>query len=131
MFKYLVAFVLLMHGLAHITGVLGTFSSGEQAFPDKAWLLGGEVTPRTPLGKAWSLVWVVAMFGMVVAGAGLALGQAWWPRVAAGASAASLVAIVPWLTVVPPGAYAGTLLNVAIIGIVLSPWASQVAKALT
>lgn len=130
MFKYLVAFLLFMHGLAHITGLIGTFGSGDQAFPDRPWLLAGGITPRTTVGRAWTLAWGVALLGLVTAGVSLALGQAWWPRVAVGAAAASLLAIVPWLTVVPPGAYAGTLFDVAILAILLSPWADRVAGAL-
>ena len=37
--KYLLAFLLVMHGLAHVTGLVGAFSSGEQAFAINLFVL--------------------------------------------------------------------------------------------
>jgi hypothetical protein len=129
MLKYVFAFLLIMHGLAHITGILGTFVSGEQAFSNEPWIFSRDITVQSTLGKAWSLVWLLALIALVGTGIGLLFGQEWWPSLAVAAAAISLVAIIPWLRVVPPGAYAGALLDAAIVVVLLTPWANRVVAA--
>ena len=128
--KYLLAFLLVMHGLAHVTGLVGAFSSGEQAFEDKPWIFSQGVTARGPVGKAWALLWLLAALGLAGAGLGLALGWSGWPTLAVVAAVLSLVAIVPWLRVVPPGAWAGALLDLLIVVALLPPWAARIVEFL-
>jgi hypothetical protein len=128
--KYLLAFLLVMHGLAHVTGLVGAFSSGEQAFEDAPWLFSAGVTARGPVGKAWALLWLLAALGLAGSGAGLALGWSGWPTLAVVAAVLSLVAIVPWVRVVPPGAWAGASLDLALVVGLLSPWADRIVELL-
>jgi hypothetical protein len=130
MLKYLVAFVLIMDGLAHVTGFFGFWTSGPRAFGDQAWLFSKNVTARSAVGKAFGLLWLVALIGLVGAGLGLLFGQAWWPSLAVAAAVVSLVAILPWVRVLPPGAWAGALLDLLIIVALLSPWADRLLEAL-
>jgi hypothetical protein len=133
--KYAVAFLLIMHGLAHVTGILGAWASGEQGFQDEAWILSRGITARSMVGQVWSLLWLVALIGFVGAGIGILLGSGaastpWWPALTTTAAAVSLAAIVPWLRVVPPGAWAGALLDLVILVALLPPWSDQVVAAL-
>jgi hypothetical protein len=128
--KYLIAFLLIMHGLAHVTGLMGAFSSGEQAFEDRPWIFSQGVTARGLVGKAWALCWLLAAIGLVTAGVGLLFGWSWWLELASVAAMLSLVAIVPWLRVVPPGAWAGGLLDLCLIVALLAPWTAQIVEAL-
>jgi hypothetical protein len=128
--KYVLAFLLVMHGLAHVTGLVGAFSSGEQAFADAPWIFSQGITAQGPVGKAWALLWLLAALGLAGAGLGLALGWRGWPTLAVVAAALSLVAILPWLRVVPPGAWAGASLDLLIVAALLSPWADRVAEFL-
>jgi hypothetical protein len=130
MLKYLIAFLLVMHGLAHVTGLLGLWTSGSQAFADAPWIFPGGITPRSVVGRAWGLLWLAAAIGLIGAGLGMLFAQAWWPSLAVAAAGVSLIAIVPWLRVVPPGAWAGALLDLLIVVVLLSPWAELVVKAL-
>jgi hypothetical protein len=130
MLKYLVAFVLIMHGLAHVTGFLGFWTSGLRAFGDQAWLFSKNITARSAVGKTFGLLWLVALVGLVGAGLGLLFDQAWWPSLAVAAAVVSLVAILPWVRVIPPGAWAGALLDLLIIVALLSPWADRLLEAL-
>jgi hypothetical protein len=130
MWKVALGFLLVMHGLAHVTGVVGAFASGEQAFEDRAWLFSQGVTARGTMGRAWSALWLTALGGWVAAGVGVALGKDWWPTIAVAAAGASLAAIVPWLRVVPPGAWAGAALDAAVVAALASPWADRVVAAL-
>lgn len=133
--KYVVAFLLVMHGLAHVTGILGAWASGEQGFQDEAWIFSRGVTGRSAMGQVWSLLWLVALIGFVGGGLGLLFGSGtestpWWPTLAIAAAAVSLVAIVPWLRVVPPGAWAGALFDLLILVALLSPWSDRIVAAL-
>jgi hypothetical protein len=130
MWKILVAILLIVHGLAHITGPLGFWTTGPQAFAEKAWLFSKGVTPHSLVGWAFGLVWLVAVLGFVGAGLGLLLGQEWWPTLALAAAGVSLVAIVPWVRVVPPGALAGACLDLVILAALLLPWGTRLVKAL-
>jgi hypothetical protein len=75
-------------------------------------------------------LWLVALVGLVGAGLGLLFGQAWWPSLAVAAAVVSLVAILPWVRLVPPGAWAGALLDLLIIVALLSPWADRLLEVL-
>lgn len=130
MLKVVFAFLLVMHGLAHITGLLGHWTSGPSGFPDGPWLFSTGVTARSAVGRAWGLLWLLALVGLVGAGLGLGFKQAWWPSLALAAAVVSLVAIVPWLKVVPPGAWAGALLDLLIVLALVSPWAERIVEAL-
>jgi hypothetical protein len=130
MWKYLLACLMVMHGLAHVTGIIGAFGSGSQAFEDQPWIFSQGITAQGAVGKAWSLVWLVALAGLGAAGVGLLSGQDWWPTLAVAAAIASFVAIVPWVRVVPPGAWAGALLDLAIVAVLASPWADRFVEAL-
>jgi len=130
MWKYLFVFLLIMHGLAHMTGPLGLWSSGPQAFAEKAWLSSRGVTPHSAVGWAFGLLWLVAVPAFVGAGLGLLFGQEWWPTLALAAAAVSLVAIVPWVRVVPPGAWAGACFDLVILEALLLPWGTRIVAAL-
>lgn len=129
MLRYVFAVLAIMHGLAHVTGILGTFTSGEQSFRDDPWIFSPAVTALSAAGKAWSFVWLIALLAFLATGLGLLLGQVWWPKLAIAAAAVSALAIVPWLRVVPPGAYAGALLDMVIILALLTPWADRLVAA--
>jgi hypothetical protein len=131
MWKYLFAFLLIMHGLAHIAGPLGFWTSGPQAFAEKPWLFSKGVTPRSAIGSTFGLLWLVAALGLVGAGLGLLFGQAWWPTLALAAAVASVLAIVPWVRVVPPGAWGGACFDLVILSTLLLPWGSRVVEALS
>jgi hypothetical protein len=131
MWKYLFAFLLIMHGLAHIAGPLGFWSSGPQAFAEKPWIFSRGLTPGSTTGRAFGVLWIVAIAGLAGAGVGLLTGQGWWPTLALVAAAISLAAIVPWVRVVPPGAWAGACLDLVILTALLMPWGNRVVEALS
>lgn len=131
MWKYLFAFLLIMHGLAHVAGPLGFWTSGAQAFAEKPWLFSKGITPQSAVGWVFGLLWVVAALGLAGAGLGLLFGQDWWPTLALVGAAVSLVAIVPWARVVPPGAWAGACFDVVILAALLLPWGDRLVGVLS
>lgn len=58
MFRYLVAFVLIMHGLAHLSGFLEAWTP-VQAFATRPWLFSEGVTMHTVVGRVFGLLWLV------------------------------------------------------------------------
>jgi hypothetical protein len=111
----------VLHGLAHTVGILGTWTRVDVGFRDEPWLLPGRVRLRSPIGYAFGAVWLVALIGWVVAGAGAIAGTEWWPALAVGSAVVSLAAMVPWWGAMPPGVRLGVLANVVVVVALLSP----------
>lgn len=130
MWKVLFVFLLIMHGLAHATGPIGFWTSGSQAFAEKPWLFSRGIIPHSTIGWIFGLLWLVAAIGLIGAGLGLLFGQDWWPTIALLAASVSLVGIVPWVSVVPPGAWAGVCFDLLIIAGLLLPWTHRIVTAL-
>ena len=80
--RYLVAFALFIHGLAHLSGFFAAWTRADVGYPAKPWLFSKNVTLKSPLGKVFGLLWPVAALALVAGGVGLALGQGWWPGAA-------------------------------------------------
>jgi hypothetical protein len=131
MLKYLVVLVLLAHGIGHVMGFLAAWTSLPMGFTARPWLLSGDVTVQSAIGRAFGLLWLVAMVGTVGAALGLLSGQGWWTPMAIAASVISLVAILPWWNTVTPGSRLwATLVDLAIIGALAGPWRDRILEAL-
>ena len=124
--RIFLAFVIAMHGLAHFSGVAAAWSRADAGFQNNPWLFSRAVTLKSPLGRFFGLVWLLA--ALVLAGAGLALvfAPAAWPGLPVAGALLSLLAILPWWRSVPPGAKAGALLDLLILAALLPPWGEQV-----
>ena len=125
--KYVILLALLMHGIGHVIGFLGAWTSVPVGTNANPWLLGGGVTLQSPLGKVFGLVWLAALVLFVAAVVGILTGQGWWPTVTVIAAVVSLVAIVPFWRAVPSGAqFGGTLFDIVILLALLPGWKDQV-----
>jgi len=108
---YLIGVVFIMHGLAHLSGMMAAFTARDVGFSDKPWLFSTGATLRSPIGQLFGLVWLAAAIALV-------------------GSILSLIAIVPWWNTVVPGARAGAAFDgLMLIGLV-APWSEQVMAAL-
>lgn len=115
MIRILFAVPLIVHGLAHISGFIASWTSLDVGYADRSWLFSADVTLDSPVGKAFGLLWLAAAVGLAGSGVGLLLRQEWWPTVAVLAAAISLVVIVPWGRTVPPGARVGAAFDMLVI----------------
>jgi hypothetical protein len=124
--KILIGVVILMHGLAHFSGVGAAFAKTGAGFRDEPWLFSQNVFHRGAIGKLWAVFWLAAAVLLVTSAIGLMLGKGWWPTFAIVGAAVSLLAVVPWWKAVFPGARMGALLDVAILVALLGPWSEQI-----
>ena len=126
--KYIVVLVLLGHGAGHVMGFLAAWTKLPMGFVDRSWVFGGDVKIQTAIGRAFGLVWLVALVGFIGAGLGLLLRQEWWSALAIASSVTSIVAVVPWWNAVTPSARSWSLLvDVAVLVALLGPWRAQIA----
>jgi hypothetical protein len=122
MFHYIIAFILIVHGLGHVMGFLESWTTIPAGFSDRPWLLPGNITIESGVGRAFGLLWLIALAGFVGAGLGLLFSQSWWPALAAASAAISLVVILPWWPTVTPGSRLGATLIDLFIFIWLAFW---------
>jgi hypothetical protein len=131
MIRWLIVIAMLMHGVGHIMFFLEAFTEQAMEFSAQPWLLPGGFTVDSPVGKAFALLWLLAMLGFMAAAVGLLLRQAWWPTLAVAAAVISLVVLLPWWNVITPSSRVWVLLaDVVIIVAFGLPWKAQVIEAL-
>jgi hypothetical protein len=88
-------FFLVLHGLAHSPGVLGSWKLAtfeEVSYRPNILLEDASEWVVALLG----VVWLIAGAAFIIAGLGLLLRAVWWPRVATLAVVASLVVTTLW-----------------------------------
>jgi hypothetical protein len=116
-----------MHGLANLSGVLAPWKQTSLGFSDSHWLLSSGGTTHSTTGRLYSFVWLISSVCLVAASAGLILYQDWWLPVAISGLLFSLISIVPWWNVVPPGARFGAIFDAITLAILTSPLGQQIA----
>lgn len=129
--KYIVAVVIIAHGIGHVMGFLAAWTDVPMGFTDSPWVLSQDVSVQGPVGRAFGLLWLVALIGFAGAGLGLLAGQDWWRWLAVAASVVSIVVILPWWNTVNPSARTWALLVDLIVLVALVPgWGEQVVQSL-
>jgi len=126
--QYVAALMLLGHGVGHTVGILPAWFSIDVGGESKPWILPGGYMMDSIAGKAWGIIWLVAMILFVVSSAGVFMDEVWWRQWAIIGSAVSIVAIVPWWNSVVVGARLGVALDVAIILVLLLPWGDTITN---
>ncbi len=110
MYAYLIAAFLVLHGLIHGIGLATAFTDAE--------IEGFSGAPTFDVGAAlpaFSLLWGVALAGMLAAAAGVALGQPWWRPVALVAAVVSMIAVTVWWQDARFGALANAVVVIAVV----------------
>jgi hypothetical protein len=130
MLHYLLAFVLIMHGLGHAMGFIAAWTPGvDVGFTGAPSILWSGAMVESAVGKAFGLLWLVALIASVGAGYGLLFGHEWWRALAIASAFISLAAIIPWLNSVPPGAkFGGVLVDLLILVVLLLPWGEHITR---
>ncbi len=128
MLRFLLAAPLIVHGLAHLSGFLASWTANDGGFTDRPWIISTSISVHDPVGRMFGILWLIAMIGFVGSGVGLVLRQAWWPTLAMAAVLLSLLVIVPWWHSVPPGAKIGAAFDLLVLAVLLLPLRESVLE---
>ena len=115
-FRILVALMLLMHGLSHILWFMASWTSVRTGVGDGPWVLPGNITIRSPIGKALGLLALIVVTVFATASLMLLAGLPNWRGIANIGVFLSYGAVVPWLRQ-SPGSWGPTsvLANIIIM----------------
>jgi hypothetical protein len=126
--RYLIALVLLAHGIGHTIGIMQTLrlTTVNPGWNGDSWLLTG-IAGSTVTNAVGIALWTAAMLGFVLA-AGVVVGWLpadWWRPLAIGASLCSLAGILLFPAAFPTFSTIGALVvDVVVLGaVVWSQWA--------
>jgi hypothetical protein len=126
MTRMILAAPLILHGIAHISGFISSWTSNDAGFSKRPWILSSRVALNDPLGRAFVLIWLAAMVSLAGAGLGLIFRQGWWPSLTIIGAVLSFVVIIPWWNTVPPGAKFGAAFDLLVIFLLLLPLKSRI-----
>lgn len=129
-FRILVVIVLAVHGIGHIIWFLAAWTGYSAGVRDGRWILPGNVTIRSPLGKVWGILALLAMTLFVAAALAL-LGQvASWRQLAYVGALLSSVTVVPWLRQSPGSTAINAIIaNLAVMFVLALPLSDELIGA--
>ncbi len=130
MLHFIVIAAFIMHGLAHLSGFMASWTKNTSGFSNRPWVLSTGVTLHSGVGHIFGLLWLIVAICSVGAGIGLAMQQTWWPMLAVAQAIVSLIVIMPWWNTVAPGAKVGAVFDVIALVALLLPWRDAVIAAL-
>ncbi len=130
MWKYLIALVLVAHGIGQILPFLAAWTT-MKVFSDASWFFSAGVGIGTPIGQAFALLGLLALLGFVGGALGFLFGKEWWPPMLISASILSLIVAIPWAAVWPIGSLIGNVLvDLVVLAALLTPWRERLAHAI-
>ena len=123
MLRYIVATILLAHGIGHIMPFMAAWTSQKAGFSSASWVFSGGMSVGSPVGQAFGLLGLVALLGFLAGALGLVAQQPWWPMATVAAAAVSLVTILPVVQQLAGRQYIGALaVDIAVIVALVPPW---------
>ncbi|HEU4697836.1 MAG TPA: hypothetical protein VFS40_01510 [Gemmatimonadales bacterium] len=110
------AVLMLLHGLAHLPGVVGSWRLAPlEGMPYKTTLLAGHVDVGDAGMRVMGLVWLLTALGFVASAAGAFADRSWWTSAAVALALVSLtVSALEW-----PAARIGVFVNLALLAALL------------
>jgi hypothetical protein len=115
LFRILVVVFLGLHGVGHVIWFLAAWTRVGSGFGEGRWILPGDVTIRSPLGRLWGIVALLVMLLFVAAAMALLSGSLTWRSLANTGVILSLGVVVPWARQAP----GWTAINAIIADLVL------------
>jgi len=96
-FRLLLVVFLVLHGIGHIIWFLAAWTPISAGVKDGPWILPGDVTIRSPIGKLLGLLALAVILIFVFSALLLLLNERAWAGWAEMAVFLSFAAVVPWL----------------------------------
>ena len=136
--RIVVAVILFGHGIGHVVGLMGSWTEWrifpELPFNESPWIFSGDIFMQSAVGRAFGILWLIAMAGFFAAAFGLITGQSWWTTIAVIASFASLLTVIPWWNTITPvimSKWSAVLVDIVIIVALLGPWKDELLARLS
>jgi hypothetical protein len=101
LFRILVVIFVAMHGIGHLIWFLAAWTPVRSGFGQERWILPGNVTIRSPLGKLWGIVALVVTLLFVAAAVALLSRSLEWRTMANSGVILSFGVVVPWARQAP------------------------------
>ncbi len=129
LFRVLLVVMLCLHGITHIIWFMAAWTKVDVGVRDGPWILPGNVTIRSPIGRVLGLLALVALVVFLVAAGALLLQLPGWRSVANIGVFLSYGAVVPWLRQ-SPGSWALTTVaaNIVIMFLLALPLSMDVTS---
>lgn len=110
--SYLAAGIVTIHGLIHLMGFVAYWPLADIAeLPYKTTLLGERLQVGATGMRLFSVLWLAAALGLVIAAVGAVTGQSWWfPLMWASVLLSLLVCVLDW-----SNAFRGALVDLVIL----------------
>jgi len=120
------AILMALHGVAHLVGFAGAWSLAPEGVPYKTTVLAGHVDLGDVGIRAVGLLWLATAAAFLFAGLAAVRGTAWWPQLALGVAAVSLLlSATEW-----PEARIGVAINALIItALIAARWLGRLWAA--
>lgn len=120
---FIAAALVILHGLVHLMGFLAYWPLREVAdLPYKTTLLGGRLDVGPAGMRLFSVFWLVAAVGFVIAAVGLVAGKEWWlPLMAVAVLLSLVICILDW-----QNAFRGAIIDLVILVPLLLAWGLRI-----
>ena len=115
LFRLMVVLLLCGVGMIHVIWFLAAWTPVRSGFGNGRWILPGDVTIRSPLGKLWGVVALVVVLLFVAAALALLSQSLSWRQLANSGVVLSFGVVVPWARQAP----GWTAINAIIADLVL------------
>ena len=121
-FRVLLIVMLCAHGISHVIWFLASWTSLDVGVKGGPWVLPGDVTIRSPIGRVLGVLALVVVVVFNLAALALVLGSPGWTTIANVGVFLSYGAVVPWLRQ-SPGSWALTsvLANIVLMFLLALP----------
>ena len=92
----LIVVFLVFHGLSHIFWFLAAWRPSKVGVVDGPWILPGDVTLTSVVGRILGIVALVVVVLLLVAAFALLIGEPWWRGAARYGVILSFLVVLPW-----------------------------------
>ena len=120
LFRLLVVVFLAMHGLGHFVWFLAAWTRVRAGVGDGRWGLPGNVSVRSPLGKVWGVLALLAVVLFMWASLALLAGSPGWRGLTFLGIVVSFVAVGPWRRASPGSTWLVAILADLVLLILLA-----------
>ena len=108
--KFIIAFLFLAHGFAHLVGFVGLFRLGESV-PYNPTLLGGKFELGDAGARVFGILWLLAALAFAAVALAVFMRVSWWPPLALAVALVSLAfCVLGW-----PDARIGAAIDAVVI----------------